>query len=100
MNKRIRKKRGVFGYPDWYAKEAIPRADYTLLITFKNGKRRIFDLKPFLDDLAAPLKEDRDWYMHRILGGGTVHWGEMGEVSIAPEYIYENSQPVPKEEIA
>ena len=49
MNKRIRKKRSWYGYPDWYVRKVIPQDDYTLLITYRGGKRGIFDLKPFLD---------------------------------------------------
>lgn len=94
MNKRIRKKRSWYGYPDWYVRKVIPQDDYTLLITYRGGKRGIFDLKPFLDNIAAPLKENKELYLNPTVGGGMIYWGEMGEVSIAPEYIYEHSQPV------
>ncbi len=100
MNKRIRKKRSWYGYPGWCVRKVVPRDDFTILLYFRNGERKVFDLKPFLDDIAAPLKEDRELYMKPIVEGGTVHWGENFEIAIAPEYIYENSQPIPPKETA
>ena len=32
-----------------YVKSVKPREDFSLLLTFENGEKRIFDLKPYLD---------------------------------------------------
>ena len=34
------------GNPAWVVKKVIPREDYTLLLTFEDGKTGIYDLRP------------------------------------------------------
>ena len=42
----------------WAVMDVEPRPDYTLLITFAKGKKRVFDCKKFLfdDDSVSDLK--------------------------------------------
>ena len=42
--------------PKWSVVSAIPRDDYTLLLTFSDGKKGIYDFKK---DLACPFMKDR-----------------------------------------
>lgn len=67
-----------------------PRPDYTLLITFAKGKKRIFDYKKFLfdEEYASELK-NIDLFMKAKADHHTVMWTE--ELDISPEYLYENS---------
>ena len=34
--------------PKWYVTKVIPKEDYTLLLTFADGKKGIYDFKPNL----------------------------------------------------
>ena len=36
------------GNPAWTVKKVIPRKDYTLLITFEDGKSGVYDFRPDL----------------------------------------------------
>ena len=35
--------------PVWVVKEVQPRKDYTLLITFADGAKKVYDARPLLD---------------------------------------------------
>ena len=69
-----------------------PTADYKLLLTFKGGKKRIFDFMPLLDDkINEPLK-DINFFMTAKVHHHTVMWNE--KLDISPEYLYEKSVKV------
>lgn len=79
-------------------KEVTPARDYTLLMTFETGERKVYDMKP----LIAGAKEDwhvfkplndADFFMTAKSDGVTVFWGD-GDIDIAPEELYQNSTPV------
>ena len=86
------------GRPCITVEDAIPREDFTLLITFSAGEIRVYDMKPLLADVHEswdvfmPLK-DIEFFMSARSNGLTVIWGN-GEVDIAPEELYENSTPL------
>ena len=71
--------------PAWVVKEVQPQKDYTLLITFADGAKKLYNARPLLDkSLAFFLKAKADC--------GTVVWND--DIDIAPEHLYECSQPV------
>lgn len=76
----------------WIVKDVIPRPDYTLVVTFASGKRRLFDMKPLLDQkINEPLK-NIDFFMQARAGHHTVMWSD--ELDVCPEYLYRKSTPL------
>lgn len=80
------------GLNKWVVKKVVPCRDYTLLITFANGKQKVFDVKPLLEaKINEPLK-DMDFFMQARVLGPSVGWND--ELDICPEYLYEKGIPV------
>ena len=80
------------GLNKWVVKKVVPCRDYTLLITFANGKRKVFDVKPLLEaKINEPLK-DMDFFMQARVLGPSVGWND--ELDICPEYLYEKGIPL------
>jgi hypothetical protein len=68
--------------------------DYKLSITFENGEKRIFDVKPYLEDsFFAPLKNIAKFQSIRI-NPITIEWD--GGIDICPDELYHNSTPLAK----
>jgi hypothetical protein len=66
--------------------------DYRLCITFGNRDKRIFDMKPYLEDsFFAPLKDITRFQSVRI-NPITIEWD--GEIDICPDELYHNSVPL------
>ena len=87
-----KKKESGMGNPAWVVKKVIPRKDYTLLLTFEDGKNGIYDFRP---DLSRPVfrkQQNIDFFMHAKALYGTVVWPD--DSDIAPEHLYENSTSV------
>ena len=77
------------GNPAWVVKKVIPRRDYTLLLTFEDGKHGIYDFHP---DLSRPIfrkQQNIDFFMQAKVLYGTVVWPD--DSDIAPEHLYEKS---------
>lgn len=80
------------GLNKWVVKKVVPCRDYTLLITFANGKQKVFDVKPLLEaKINEPLK-DMDFFVQARVLGPSVGWND--ELDICPEYLYEKGIPV------
>ena len=78
--------------PVWVVKGVTAREDYTLLITFVSGDKRIYNARPLLEQpVYSPLK-NLEFFMSAKADGGTVVWND--DIDIAPEHLYERSQPV------
>ena len=78
--------------PEWSVKEVTPKEDYTLLLTFADGSKKVYDARPLLDKpICAPLKNPA-LFMRAKAKYGTVVWSE--DIDIAPEHLYECSTPV------
>lgn len=77
--------------PVWVVRDVVPHQDYTLLLTFARGEKRLFNASELLEeDLYAPLKE-LSFFMNVKVDGDSVAWDE--RIDIAPEYLYEKSVP-------
>ncbi len=78
--------------PAWVVREVQPREDYTLLLTFSDGTRRIFNALPLLEKtIYAPLK-NLSFFLEAKADGCSVSWND--DIDIAPEHLYERSQPI------
>ena len=41
--------------PVWCVADVCPNTDYTLMLTFENGEKRLYDAKPLLDKKLLQL---------------------------------------------
>ena len=74
---------------DWFVETVTPRRDYTLLIDFANGERRVYDARELLaDNCFAPLRSV-EFFMLAHRAGHSVVWND--EIDISPEYLFERS---------
>jgi hypothetical protein len=70
-------------------KEVKPQDDYLLLLTFENGEKRQFDMKPFLDNgIFQELKDIRLFNTVKP-SFDSIEWDN--EADFDPEVLYEKS---------
>lgn len=75
------------GTPNYKVTEVQANDDYTLLLTFVTGEKKIFDFKPLLEEYPfQPLKNKRLFKQAFICCG--IAWND--EIDIDSEYLYEN----------
>ncbi len=76
----------------WSVKNVEARDDYSLLLTFEDGQRKVFDMKPFLD--RGIFKELLDIGMFKTahVSFNTVTWAN--EADFDPEALYEGGLPL------
>ena len=69
--------------------EVEPLEDYQLLLTFENGEKRIFDMKPYLDKgIFQELKDKKKFRTVRV-SFDSIEWGNHADID--PEILYEKS---------
>lgn len=85
------------GSPVWVVKKVQPQSNYTLLLTFASGERRIFNALPLLKKEAYPPLKNLNFFMQARVEGDSVAWSD--EIDIAPEHLYEYSLPMEEMEI-
>lgn len=72
-----------------YPIAVIAKENYILEILFDNKEKKLFDVKPYLeDDYFSPLKNVNCFYSVRT-NELTVEWD--GEIDICPDELYFNS---------
>ena len=69
-----------------------PRPDFQLDLEFKNGERRLFDMRPFLELKPWNRIAQLPLFERARVDYGTVVWP--GEIDIAPETLYDYSTPL------
>lgn len=75
-----------------YVKSVKPQENFCLLLTFENGQKRIFDLKPYFGKpVFARLKNIALFKTARVVSGA-VEW--QGEVDLSYDTLYLESKPV------
>ena len=77
--------------PVWVVKDVAPQRDYTLLITFINGEKRIYNARPLLNKAIYSSLRNIGFFMKAKASCGTVIWDD--DIDLAPEHLYECSQP-------
>ncbi|MDW7678570.1 MAG: DUF2442 domain-containing protein [Bacillota bacterium] len=67
--------------------EVKPLKDYQLLVTFENGEKKIFDMKPYLD--KGIFKELKDESLFRTVKVcfDSIEWNNKADLD--PEVLYE-----------
>jgi len=68
------------------------KPDYTLLLEFENGERRIFNMAPLMDKKPFVQLKGSPLFAKASVEYGTVVWP--GNIDIAPETLYDRSHPV------
>ena len=72
----------------WTVKNVKPLNGYRLLLTFEQGEKKIFDMKPYLKyPMYKPLA-DVSLFNAVSTNGQTAIWND--DIDIAPETLYEN----------
>ncbi len=75
------------GQPCWVVVEVIPCSDYTLKLSFADGKKGVFDFAPLLEEgYYAPLSQ-LSLFMSARAEYGTVVWDD--DRDVAPELLYD-----------
>ena len=70
-------------------KRVKPLDDFKLDLTFSDGKRKIYDMKPQIWGPAfEPMKGNMTFFRKVFLWMGTVAWPK--NIDIAPEELYAN----------
>lgn len=78
--------------PIWIVRDVTANSDYTLVITFENGEKRIYNARPLLDKPIFSQLNNKSFFMKAKAAYGTVIWNE--DIDIAPEHLYECSSPI------
>lgn len=70
-------------------KEVKPQDDFHLLLTFENGEKRLFDMKPYLD--FGVFKDLKDIRLFKTVKTSfdTIEWDN--EADFDPETLYNKS---------
>ena len=67
-----------------------PMENYTLLVEFNNGEKRIFDVKPYLKFKAFEEIKDKDVFKSVKIAGLSIEWDNGAD--ICPDELYNNSK--------
>ena len=73
-------------------KEVKPQDNYILILTFENGERRQFDMKPYLD--LGIFQELKDLRLFKTVKTSfdSIEWDN--EADIDPEVLYKGSSEI------
>jgi hypothetical protein len=73
-------------------KEVIPGIDYTLLLTFDNGDKRRFDMKPYLEKGIFRELKDIAKFNTVHISFDTIEWEN--EADFDPEVLFNDSERI------
>ena len=66
--------------------------DHTLILTFDNGERRRFDVRPYLSYTVYKPLNEVGFFMQARVGHGTVIWQE--DIDFCPDTLFLESVPL------
>ena len=75
----------------WDVKTVKPLSDYEIYVEVKDGRKGIFDLKPYLDHGVFRELKDVDYFNQVSIVFGAVTWPH--EQDIAPETLLAELRP-------
>lgn len=73
-------------------KNVEPTEDYQVLLEFKNGEKKIYDLNPLLDFGIFKELRDLNYFKRVSLDCGTIAWPNGQD--ICPDTLYLDSKPI------
>lgn len=74
------------------ATDVKPLDDYTLLVTFSNMEKRVFDMKPYLGFKPFDQLKNRALFTAVRVGGLSIEWATGQD--ICPDELYYNSKSI------
>lgn len=78
--------------PVWVVREVVPQENYTLLLTFADGSKRIYNALPLLNKTVFADLKNLPFFLTARVSSDTVIWND--DVDLAPEHLYECSVPI------
>ncbi len=66
-----------------------PNPDYSMLIVFENGEKKLFDMRTYLDQKPWDNLKNQNIFLRAFVHNGTIAWP--GNYDIDPETLYELS---------
>ena len=78
--------------PVWVVTNVQPQKNYTLILTFVSGEKKLFDTRPLLAKVIYQPLNNLSFFLTAKADCGSVAW--INEIDIAPEYLYEYSLPL------
>lgn len=78
--------------PNWVVRDVKANKDYTLLLTFATGEKKIYDARSLLNMSIYSELKNPGFFITAKAECGTVVWND--DIDIAPEHLYECSKPV------
>ena len=78
--------------PAWSVTDVEPRRDYSMLLTFASGEKRLYDASALLKKKICYKLKDVNFFMQARAAYGTVVWSD--DIDIAPEHLYACSVPI------
>lgn len=76
--------------------EAKANDDFSLDLKFSDGRRKRFDVKPYLDYEVFKQLKDLNYFKRIKIAFGTVQWKD--EQDISPDTLYLESKEIVKNE--
>jgi hypothetical protein len=73
-------------------KDVVPVKDYQLILTFENGEKRKFDMRPYLETGIFKELKDEAQFNTVHLSFDTVEWNN--EADLDPEDLYKYSESI------
>jgi hypothetical protein len=78
--------------PEWVVTDVYPQSDYTLLLTFADGEKKIYDARPLLKKPIYSQLNSLPFFLSARAEYDTVVWND--DIDIAPEHLYECAKPI------
>ncbi len=78
--------------PKWIVTSVEPLKDYTLILTFADNSKRVYDARPLLTKSVFSKLNNLSFFLAAHTECGTVVWND--DIDIAPEHLYECSVPL------
>ena len=75
-----------------YVKSVKPQEDYCLLLTFENGEKRVFDLKPYFEKSVFRQLKNMALFQTARVVSGSVEW--QGDVDLSYDTLYLESKAI------
>jgi hypothetical protein len=75
-----------------YVKSVQPQEEHCLLLTFENGEKRIFDVKPYLNKGVFSRLQNAALFKTVRVISGSIEW--QGEIDLSYDTLYLGSRPV------